>query len=95
MPKTDVETTALRLRFTKEIGFHAREKQEKQDADLRDGIEHALQRRRAGKDYLSELWHQGAKDRWAEKDAREELSKDGRLAGAAHDFAQRPAEEQQ
>ena len=79
----------------REIGFHAGEKQQKQDADLGDGIDHALERGRVRKDHLPQFRHQGAEHRGTKKHARQQLAEDGRLSDAAHHLAQHPAEEQQ
>ena len=79
----------------REVGFHAGQKQQKQDADLGDGIDHALERRRARKDQVPQLRHQGAKHRGTKKHAGQQLAEDGRLPDAAHALAEHPAKEQQ
>ena len=78
-----------------EVGLHAGQQQQEQNTDLRDGIDHALERRRFGKNQVPQLRQHGAEDRGAEQHARQQLAEDRRLADAGHALADQPAEKQQ
>ena len=78
-----------------EVGLHAGQQQQEQNTDLRDGIDHALERRRFGKNEVPQIRQHGAEDRGAEQHARQQLAEDRRLADAGHALADQPAEKQQ
>jgi hypothetical protein len=78
-----------------EVGLHAGQQQQQKNADLRDGIDHALERRRLGENHVVELRQQGAEDRRPQQHARQELAEDRRLADAGHALADQAAEKQQ
>jgi hypothetical protein len=70
-------------------------KEQKQDADLGNSIDHPLERGRARKDHIPDFRQQGAEDRRAKNDPGQKLAEDRRLPEAAHHLAQHAAEEQQ
>ena len=79
-----------------QVGFHPGQQQQHQDAELRDGIDHALLLVRRRKDRVLQLRPQRAQDARAEQHAGDQLAHDGRLTDALHGFAQQaPANEKQ
>jgi len=56
MPNSEVEAAARRRRIDQgEVGLHAGQQQQEQNADLRDGVDHAFERRRVGKDHVPQV----------------------------------------
>ena len=78
-----------------QVRLHAGEQQQQQDADLRDRIDHALQRLVVGEDPGARFGKEQTEHRGPEQHARQQLAEQGGLADAAHQFAQQTAEQQQ
>ena len=96
MPVTETLIAARpTLRHQLEVGLHAGQQQQHQDAELRDRIDHAFCSRRPGKSACCSVRPERAEHRGPEQDAGEQLPHDGGLADPLHGLAQQAPDQQQ
>ena len=91
----DAERRAARLPDQGEVGLHAGEQQQHEDAELGDGIDHALLLAIGREDRVLGLRPERAEHRRPEQKAGEQLPHDGRLADPLHDLAHETADREQ
>ena len=90
MPRQrDRHGRACRFAHQLEIGFHAGEQQQHQDADLRQAVDHAFLCRIGRENEILRLGPDPAEQRWPQDQARQQIAHQGGLAEALH--ALRPA----
>ena len=78
-----------------QIGLHAGQQQQHQDAELRDRIDHALLLGRARKERVLRVGPEPAEHRRPEQNAGDQLAHHRRLAEPLHRLAQQAADQQQ
>jgi hypothetical protein len=78
-----------------QIGLHAGQQQQHQDAELRNRVEHAVLRGRVRKKRVLQVGPDQAEHGGTEQQPAEQLSHDRRLAYSLHQFAETAADQQQ
>ena len=78
----------------RQVGFHPRQQQQQQDAELGNGVDHALLLADVGEQPVLRLRPQHTEHGGTEQDAREQLAHHGRLADAQHRLAENTPGEQ-
>ena len=86
---------AAGLAHQPQVGLHAGEQQQQQDAELRDGVDHRLLLGRARKERVLDVREQRAEQRRPEHEAGDQLAHHGRLADPQHGLAEQPADDHQ
>ena len=86
IPVIEIAIAALQS----EVGLHARQQQQQEDAELGDAVEQGLLLRRGRKDRVLRLGPYPAEQRGTKQQAAEEFAHDGRLADALH-YIPKPA----
>ena len=71
------------------------EQEQEQDTDLRDGIDHALERWCVWKDHTADFRDERSEYGGAKNHAGQQLAEDGRLPEATHPLAKHAANEEQ
>ena len=89
------ERGASALAHQLEVGLHAGEQQQHQDAELRHRIEHRLLLFGGGEQGVLEIREEGAQHRGAEHQAGDQLAHHRRLAEAQHGLAEQAADQHQ
>ena len=78
-----------------QIGFHPGQEKQHENAELRDGIDHAFLLGRLGKQRMLKVGPDQTEHRRPEQKPREELAHDRRLAELLHEFAETAADKKQ
>ncbi len=96
MPISEAKTDgAAGLAHQLEIGLHAGEQQQQQNAELRDRVDHRLLFGIFGKQRVLQIRQQQAEQRGPEHEAGDQLPHHRRLAHAQHGFAEQAADDHQ
>ena len=91
----DAERGAADLAHQLQVGLHAGQQQQQQDAELRDAVDQRLLLGRGGKDRVLRLRPEPAEQRGAEQQAGQQLADDRGLADPLHQLAEPAADRDQ
>ena len=84
----DAQRGPANLSHELEIGLHPGQQQQKENAELRDAVEHGLLLGGSREDRVLGVRPQGTQHRGAEQDATQQHAHDRRLADAVHGLAE-------
>ena len=91
----DAERGSARAAHDRQIGLHAGQQQQQQNAELRDRVDHRLLLGARRKQRMLQLGPERTENRGTEQDAGDQLAHDRRLADPLHQLAHQPAADEQ